>query len=173
MTPVILKRDPSRIRIAQVDKHSHRVRLSYAHCEGASMMGNHLLCVDPAERVHLPSRAHVRREHWQMLEQHFFLPLAHPKCQRRWHPHLRFLRRTRSPWLCSGSSSGIGITIAIGSGREGNTLQRRVRRELFGAHEYTCEVEWGPLGVGGVLVPGCNGAEDDVWSRGGCLLLEF
>jgi hypothetical protein len=41
------------------------------------------------------------------------------------------------------------------------------------ANEYTREVACGPLGVGGVLVPSCNGAEDDVWPRSGCLLLEL
>jgi hypothetical protein len=36
-----------------------------------------------------------------------------------------------------------------------------------------CEVACGPLGVGGVIVPTCNGAEDDLWPQGGRLLLEL
>jgi hypothetical protein len=35
------------------------------------------------------------------------------------------------------------------------------------------EVVCGPLGVGGVLVPTCNGTKDDVWPRGSRLLLEI
>jgi hypothetical protein len=48
-----------------------------------------------------------------------------------------------------------------------------VRREFFGAHEYTCEVACGPLDVAAVPVLTCNGAKDDVWPRGGSLVLEL
>jgi hypothetical protein len=38
------------------------------------------------------------------------------------------------------------------------------------------EIVCGPPGIGGVLVPTCNCAvcaKDDLWPRGGCLLLEL
>jgi hypothetical protein len=41
------------------------------------------------------------------------------------------------------------------------------------AHEYTREDACGALGVGGVLVPTCNGAKDDVWPGAGHLLLKL
>jgi hypothetical protein len=46
-------------------------------------------------------------------------------------------------------------------------------REFCGAPEHMQKLACGPLGVGGVLVRTRNGAEDDVWLRGGSLLLEL
>jgi hypothetical protein len=103
--PAILKRDTSRICIAQVDDHSHRVRLSYPRCERAGVMSN-LLRVDLVERVHLSSRDHVHGEQLQMFKHHSLLSLAHPKCQRRCYLYVRLLRRPEPPCFYGGSSSG-------------------------------------------------------------------
>jgi hypothetical protein len=109
-------------------------------------------------RVHLPSRAHVRREQRQVLEHHPLLPLVHPKRQQRRHLDLRLFCGTRRR-LCS-ASSGIGITTDIGGGGEGNALRGRVGREFFGPLKHTLEVARGPLGVRDVLVAACDSAEE-------------
>jgi hypothetical protein len=57
-------------------------------------------------------------------------------------------------------------------GGEGNTLRRSIGRETFRVHKYTREVACG-LGLSGVLVPTCNGTKDNVWLRGGRILLEL
>jgi hypothetical protein len=59
--PTILKHDLTHIRVAEIDEPSHRVRLSYFRCDRTGVARSHLLPVDPAERVHFPSRTDVFR----------------------------------------------------------------------------------------------------------------
>jgi hypothetical protein len=41
-------------------------------------------------------------------------------------------------------------------------LQHSVRHEFFQVHKYI-QVTCSPLGIGGGLVPTCNGAKNDMW----------
>ena len=166
--PAVLKRDPRRIRVPQIDDPRQRVRLRHAHRQLRLMERRHALRVLllsstrtrmriapalPVRRArHLAAGAHVRREQRQVLEQHTLLTRAEPKRQRRRDVHVRFLRRH-----CGG---------------QGHALCRRVGRELFGAHEDLGEVAGGPFGAG-LFVVARDGAEDDVGSRRSRLFLEL
>jgi hypothetical protein len=172
--PAVFKRDPRRIRIAQVEEPSHRVRLSYASCERGGVMGSHVLRVDLVEGIPVahscPQRtaADARTPFYSPARASQTLATAAPappsllpspvplvpwreqqhQNQQRWDHY--YLRRWREI-----------------------TLWYRVRREFFGAHEYTRETACGPLDVVVVLLPTCNGARDDEWLQGGRLIREL
>ena len=164
--PAILKRDPRRIRIPQIDHPRQCIRLRHARHKLYLMERRHPLRVlllpiththtgtgvplalpGPHHR-HLAPRAHVRREQRQVLEQHALLAPAQTKRQRRRDAHVGFV------------------------GGQGYALCWRVVRELVGAHEHLCEIAGGPLGSGLLLVAP-DGAEDDVGLRRCGLFLEF
>lgn len=142
--PPILKRDPSRIGIPQVDELRDLVRLRDARSELLLVTHRHLLRIHSPHRVHLSARSHVRREQRKVLEQHALLALAEAECEGGRHVDLRCGRGdVHVPW-------------------------GRVGRELLGTHEHPREVARGPLGV-----ITCDGAQDYVWPYSGGLLLQF
>jgi hypothetical protein len=100
-----------------------------------------------------------------VLKHHPLLPFAHPKRQRRRHPHLR---RTHHPLRRTNASSSTGTIV----GWERNALRGRIGSEFFRVHEHAREVTRGPLGVD-VVGTTLNGAEDDMGSRRGGLFLEL
>jgi hypothetical protein len=127
-------------------------------------MGSHLLRVDPAERIHLLSRARVRREQQYMREHNPLLPLAHRRTPATAAPALPSL--LPHPGL-SGSVAGAAAVLRLLLPSE--VVEREIRcgaasgvRPLRRSREAAC----GPLGVGSVLVPTCNGAKDE--STCGC-----
>jgi hypothetical protein len=129
---------------------------------------SHLLPVDPAERVHLPLRAHICRCSNTIFFSRSRIPNASDGGT-----------RTSVSSVAPGPLGSVAVAAAASGLLLPSEVARQmrccstVRREFFGAHEYTCKVACDPLGVGAVPVPTCNGAKDDVWPRGGSLLLEL
>jgi hypothetical protein len=65
------------------------------------------------------------------------------------------------------------LLLLLGGGGKENALQGCVRRKFVWAHKYTCEIARDPLGVGGVIVAACDGAEDDERCEVAAFILDF